>query len=100
MDGVLHTGDVLVYVDNECMLGASQDDACRIFRSIPVGETVTIQVCRGYPLMLDPTNRVSFVDTIRFCEQRTRFNVLVSDNNRECLHVNELPFEVEGNHRD
>lgn len=41
------------------MLGATQNDACKIFRMIPVGDYVTIQVCRGYPLLLDPTNKVS-----------------------------------------
>lgn len=59
MNGTFQPGDVLVYVNNECMLGASQDDACRVFRSIKVGEFVNIQICRGYPLLLDPLNRVS-----------------------------------------
>uniref|UniRef100_A0A914Z8H2 PDZ domain-containing protein n=1 Tax=Panagrolaimus superbus TaxID=310955 RepID=A0A914Z8H2_9BILA len=58
MDNVLHPGDVLVYVNGEMMLGATQDDACKIFRMIPVGDYVTIQVCRGYPLLLDPTNKI------------------------------------------
>ncbi|CAD5219972.1 unnamed protein product [Bursaphelenchus okinawaensis] len=58
LDNVLHTGDVLVYVNNELMLGASQDTACRLLRSVGVGETVTIQICRGYPLILDHTNKV------------------------------------------
>uniref|UniRef100_A0A1I7S3V7 Membrane associated guanylate kinase, WW and PDZ domain containing 2a n=1 Tax=Bursaphelenchus xylophilus TaxID=6326 RepID=A0A1I7S3V7_BURXY len=58
LDNTLHTGDVLVYVDNELMLGASQDTACRLLRSVVVGEAVTIQVCRGYPLILDHTNKV------------------------------------------
>lgn len=57
--GVLHMGDVLVYVNNECVLGATQSHACRIFQAINIGESVTLQVCRGYPLMLDPTNKVS-----------------------------------------
>ena len=42
------------------MLGASQEDACQVFRAIPVGEFVRIQICRGYPLQLDPTNRVNY----------------------------------------
>lgn len=57
-DGVLRPGDVLVRVDGELLLGASQSDACRIFVNIPVGDPVAIQVCRGYPLMLDPSNRI------------------------------------------
>ena len=40
------------------MLGATQEDACRVFRSIPINDYVTLQVCRGYPLLLDPTNKI------------------------------------------
>ncbi|KAL3981448.1 PDZ domain (Also known as DHR or GLGF) family protein [Acanthocheilonema viteae] len=57
-DGVLQMGDVLVYVNNECVLGASQSHACHIFQSIGVGELVTLQICRGYPLLFDPTNKI------------------------------------------
>lgn len=60
-DGVLRAGDVLVRVNGELLLGASQSDACRIFVNIPVGDPVAIQVCRGYPLLLDPSNRVCFM---------------------------------------
>ncbi|KAI6175631.1 hypothetical protein M3Y97_00710600 [Aphelenchoides bicaudatus] len=58
LDNLLHPGDVLVFVDNECILGSSQDEACGLLRSIPPGEPVTLQVCRGYPLVLDPTNKI------------------------------------------
>ncbi|KAK6749570.1 hypothetical protein RB195_001904 [Necator americanus] len=57
-DGVLRAGDVLVRVNGELLLGASQTDACRIFVNIPAGDPVAIQVCRGYPLLLDPSNRI------------------------------------------
>uniref|UniRef100_A0A0N5AHE7 PDZ domain-containing protein n=1 Tax=Syphacia muris TaxID=451379 RepID=A0A0N5AHE7_9BILA len=57
-DGILRMGDVLVYVNNNCVLGATQSQACRIFQSIPVGELVSLDVCRGYPLVLDPTHRI------------------------------------------
>lgn len=57
-NGVLRMGDVLVYVNNECVLGTTQSHACRIFQSISIGETVTLQVCRGYPLLLDPANKI------------------------------------------
>lgn len=59
-DGVLQMGDVLVYVNNECVLGASQTHACLIFQSIGVGDLVTLQICRGYPLLFDPANKVFF----------------------------------------
>ncbi|KJH43886.1 PDZ/DHR/GLGF domain protein [Dictyocaulus viviparus] len=57
-DGVLRPGDILVRVNGELVLGASQSDACRIFVNIPVGDPVVIQVCRGYPLLIDPSNRI------------------------------------------
>uniref|UniRef100_A0A915PF53 Uncharacterized protein n=1 Tax=Setaria digitata TaxID=48799 RepID=A0A915PF53_9BILA len=57
-DGILQMGDVLVYVNSECVLGASQAHACLIFQSIGVGELVTLQICRGYPLLFDPTNKI------------------------------------------
>ncbi|VDO46680.1 unnamed protein product, partial [Brugia timori] len=57
-DGILQMGDVLVYVNSECVLGASQAHACLIFQSIAVGELVTLQICRGYPLLFDPTNKI------------------------------------------
>jgi hypothetical protein len=46
------------------MLGANQDDACGLLRSIPPGEPVTLQVCRGYPLILDPTNKIISIGNI------------------------------------
>jgi len=45
---------VLVCVDDECVLGYSHRDVINLFQSIPVGETVKIEVCRGYPLPFDP----------------------------------------------
>jgi len=45
---------VLVYVDDECVLGYSHRDVINLFQSIPVGETVKLEVCRGYQLPFDP----------------------------------------------
>ena len=45
---------MLVSVDDECVLGCSHRDVINLFQSIPVGETVKIEVCRGYPLPFDP----------------------------------------------
>ena len=47
------TGDVLVYVRGQCVLGFSHNDVVRLFQSISIGEKVTIEVCRGYPLPHD-----------------------------------------------
>ncbi|GMR49053.1 hypothetical protein PMAYCL1PPCAC_19248, partial [Pristionchus mayeri] len=57
-DGVLRPGDVLVSVNGNDLLGASQTEACHIFLECPVGDPVDIVICRGYPLMLDPANRI------------------------------------------
>ncbi len=46
-------GDVLVYIDDQCVLGSSQEEAIRIFQSIRQGQAVHLRVCRGYPLMFD-----------------------------------------------
>jgi hypothetical protein len=51
-------GDVLVFINEECVLGATQEDAIRIFQSIPVGDQVFITVCRGYPLLFDPNDEI------------------------------------------
>ncbi|CAL2040458.1 unnamed protein product [Caenorhabditis brenneri] len=57
-NGVLRTGDILVRVNGRLLLGATQKEACDVFVAIPIGEAVDIQVCRGYELFIDPTNRI------------------------------------------
>ncbi|XP_074645982.1 membrane-associated guanylate kinase, WW and PDZ domain-containing protein 1-like [Tubulanus polymorphus] len=56
LDGKLQTGDVLIYVDEICVLGYSHQNAVSLFQSIQPGETVTLDVCRGYPLPFDPND--------------------------------------------
>uniref|UniRef100_A0A0N4Z4Z0 Membrane-associated guanylate kinase, WW and PDZ domain-containing protein 2 n=1 Tax=Parastrongyloides trichosuri TaxID=131310 RepID=A0A0N4Z4Z0_PARTI len=58
LNGVLQPADVLVSVNKQLMLGATQEEACEIFRNIPVGEPVYIEVCRGYPLQIPLNNKV------------------------------------------
>lgn len=55
-DNSLRQGDVLVYVNNECVLGYTHQDVVEIFQSIPVGNSVELTVCRGYPLSIDPND--------------------------------------------
>ncbi|XP_056000645.1 membrane-associated guanylate kinase, WW and PDZ domain-containing protein 1-like isoform X14 [Ostrea edulis] len=54
IDGTLQTGDVLVNVCDRCVLGYSHQDIVNLFQTIPAGQTVTLTVCRGYPLPFDP----------------------------------------------
>ncbi|PSN56094.1 hypothetical protein C0J52_05890 [Blattella germanica] len=56
LDGKLQTGDVLVYVNETCVLGFTHHDMVSMFQSITPAETVTLEVCRGYPLPFDPND--------------------------------------------
>ncbi|XP_041449194.1 membrane-associated guanylate kinase, WW and PDZ domain-containing protein 2 [Drosophila obscura] len=53
LDGQLQTGDVLVYVNDTCVLGYTHHDMVNIFQSILPGERAALEVCRGYPLPFD-----------------------------------------------
>ncbi|XP_022237212.1 membrane-associated guanylate kinase, WW and PDZ domain-containing protein 1-like isoform X2 [Limulus polyphemus] len=55
-DGKLQTGDVLVYLNDKCVLGLTPEDMVELFQSIPPGNTVHLEVCRGYPLPFDPND--------------------------------------------
>lgn len=46
----------MVYVNDNCVLGFKQDEIIRLFQSVSVGMPVGLQVCRGYPLLFDPTD--------------------------------------------
>lgn len=56
LDGQLQTGDIIVYVNDICVLGYTHNRIVRLFQSISVGSTVTLEVCRGYPLPFDPND--------------------------------------------
>uniref|UniRef100_A0A182YIV2 Uncharacterized protein n=1 Tax=Anopheles stephensi TaxID=30069 RepID=A0A182YIV2_ANOST len=56
MDGQLKMGDVLVYVNDICVLGFTHHEMVNIFQSILPGEEVHLDVCRGYPLPFDPND--------------------------------------------
>ncbi|XP_016974879.2 membrane-associated guanylate kinase, WW and PDZ domain-containing protein 1 [Drosophila rhopaloa] len=56
LDGQLQTGDVLVYVNDTCVLGYTHHDMVNIFQSILPGERASLEVCRGYPLPFDPND--------------------------------------------
>ncbi|XP_039298140.1 membrane-associated guanylate kinase, WW and PDZ domain-containing protein 2 [Nilaparvata lugens] len=56
LEGKLQTGDVLVYVNDKCVLGYTHHDMVTVFQNISPGETVKLEVCRGYPLPFDPND--------------------------------------------
>lgn len=50
----LFSGDVLVYVNDQCVLGFTHHDMVTMFQSIATNDIVMLEVCRGYPLPFDP----------------------------------------------
>lgn len=56
LDGQLQTGDVIVYVNDICVLGYTHNQIVHLFQSISVGSTVSLELCRGYPLPFDPND--------------------------------------------
>lgn len=47
-------GDVIVYINDICVLGTTHADVVKLFQSVPIGQSVTLVLCRGYPLPFDP----------------------------------------------
>lgn len=80
LDGQLQTGDVLVYVNDTCVLGYTHHDMVNIFQSILPGERASLEVCRGYPLPFDPNDPNNEVVTTmavdgRESEKQRRLNM-------------------------
>ncbi|MGH0126257.1 UNVERIFIED_CONTAM: hypothetical protein FKN15_004560 [Acipenser sinensis] len=47
-------GDVIVYINDVCVLGHTHADVVKLFQSVPIGQSVNLVLCRGYPLPYDP----------------------------------------------
>ncbi|XP_031439054.1 membrane-associated guanylate kinase, WW and PDZ domain-containing protein 2a isoform X4 [Clupea harengus] len=62
-DGKMATGDVLVYINDVCVLGTTHADVVKLFQSVPIGQSVTLVLCRGYPLPYDPEEAASTTTT-------------------------------------
>jgi atrophin-1 interacting protein 1 len=43
-----------VYINDVCVLGTTHADVVKLFQSVPIGQSVTLVLCRGYPLPYDP----------------------------------------------
>ena len=46
--------DILVYINDVCVLGTSHKEAVEILKGIPIGHSVDVSVRRGYPMLYDP----------------------------------------------
>ncbi len=45
---------MIVYINDICVLGTTHADVVKLFQSVPIGQSVTLVLCRGYPLPYDP----------------------------------------------
>ncbi|KAM9705825.1 membrane-associated guanylate kinase, WW and PDZ domain-containing protein 2a isoform 4-T4 [Menidia menidia] len=62
-DGKMATGDVIVYINDVCVLGTTHADVVKLFQSVPIGQSVTLVLCRGYPLPYDPEDAANANNT-------------------------------------
>ncbi|XP_061591226.1 membrane-associated guanylate kinase, WW and PDZ domain-containing protein 1-like isoform X2 [Cololabis saira] len=53
----LKTADILVYINDACVLGVSHKEVVEMLKSVPAGHSVDIEVRRGYPLLYNPDGR-------------------------------------------
>lgn len=46
--------DILVYINDVCVLGVSHKEVVEMLKSVPVGHRVDVEVRRGYPMLYNP----------------------------------------------
>lgn len=88
LDGQLQTGDVIVFVNDTCVLGYTHNQIVRLFQSISVGSTVSLEVCRGYPLPFDPNDPNTEVVTTIAVDEHLQTSNLNDDDNKHLLDTN------------
>uniref|UniRef100_A0A8C2Z2J0 Membrane-associated guanylate kinase, WW and PDZ domain-containing protein 1 n=1 Tax=Cyclopterus lumpus TaxID=8103 RepID=A0A8C2Z2J0_CYCLU len=71
LDGKMETGDVIVSVNDTCVLGYTHAQVVKIFQSIPIGSMVNLELCRGYPLPFDPDDpNTSMVTSVAIIDNK------------------------------
>ncbi|TNN39996.1 Membrane-associated guanylate kinase, WW and PDZ domain-containing protein 1 [Liparis tanakae] len=71
LDGKMETGDVIVSVNDTCVLGYTHAQVVKIFQSIPIGSMVHLELCRGYPLPFDPDDpNTSMVTSVAITDNK------------------------------
>ncbi|XP_019716388.1 membrane-associated guanylate kinase, WW and PDZ domain-containing protein 3 isoform X2 [Hippocampus comes] len=50
----LHQADILVYIDDACVLGRSHKEVVEMLKSVPMGQSVDVVLRRGYPMLYNP----------------------------------------------
>ncbi|XP_030639361.1 membrane-associated guanylate kinase, WW and PDZ domain-containing protein 3 isoform X2 [Chanos chanos] len=50
----LKTADILVYINDTCVLGLSHKEVVEMLKSVPMGHSVDVVLRRGYPMLYNP----------------------------------------------
>ncbi|GLD69029.1 membrane-associated guanylate kinase, WW and PDZ domain-containing protein 1-like protein [Lates japonicus] len=50
----LNTADILVYINDSCVLGRSHKEVVEMLKSVPMGQSVDVVLRRGYPMLYNP----------------------------------------------
>ncbi|XP_029363190.1 membrane-associated guanylate kinase, WW and PDZ domain-containing protein 3 isoform X2 [Echeneis naucrates] len=50
----LNTADILVYINDCCVLGRSHKDVVEMLKAVPMGQSVDVVLRRGYPMLYNP----------------------------------------------
>ncbi|XP_035377768.1 LOW QUALITY PROTEIN: membrane-associated guanylate kinase, WW and PDZ domain-containing protein 1 [Electrophorus electricus] len=50
----LNTADILVYINDTCVLGMSHKEVVEILKAVPMGHSVDVVLRRGYPMLYNP----------------------------------------------
>ncbi|KAL1020989.1 hypothetical protein UPYG_G00007320 [Umbra pygmaea] len=53
----LQTADILVYINDVCVLGTSHREVVEMLKAVPVGHSVDVVTRRGYPMLYNPDGR-------------------------------------------
>ncbi|XP_077569265.1 membrane-associated guanylate kinase, WW and PDZ domain-containing protein 3-like isoform X3 [Stigmatopora nigra] len=50
----LHQADILVYINDLCVLGRSHKEVVEMLKTVPMGQSVDVVLRRGYPMLYNP----------------------------------------------
>ncbi|XP_034392204.1 membrane-associated guanylate kinase, WW and PDZ domain-containing protein 2 isoform X2 [Cyclopterus lumpus] len=50
----LNTADILVYINDSCVLGRSHKEVVEMLKAVPMGQSVDVVLRRGYPMLYNP----------------------------------------------
>lgn len=48
------TADILVFINDTCVLGRSHKEVVEVLKSVPMGQSVDVVLRRGYPMLYNP----------------------------------------------